>query len=111
MKQDELTVTINGQIWQVQFVTRRHMKRKHYGDCDWDHKVIRVRKDVSPLNVLDTLIHEVRHAQHPVLYEAEEFITTTSTELAKVIAASGIVDIKVGRKQTKRNKRNRRDKK
>ena len=90
---DEVTVTIRGETWRIVFTTLRTMPKKTWGDCDRVKKVIRVRKDLSPVNMLDTLIHEIRHAQHPILFEAEEFITDTSTEIAKVLLLTGFVSV------------------
>jgi len=77
--------------WTIQFCSRSHMPKKTWGVCNRDKRLIRVRQDLCELNFLDTLIHEVRHAQHPVLFEAEEFISDTSTELAAALLATGRV--------------------
>ena len=66
-------------------------RRKVWGLCVWDERTIYVRRDLSYRNVLDTLIHEMRHAQHPVAFEAEEWIDTTSTELADGLIYTGVV--------------------
>jgi hypothetical protein len=84
-------VILGGELWTIKFVKRKDMPKKTWGDCDWDRKIIRVRKDLSPLNVLDTLIHEARHGQHQIMFEAEEFIDSTSTELAKILYEVGMV--------------------
>ena len=86
----DATVKLGGLEWQIRFVTKRQMPRKTWGDCNRVKKVIRVRKDLSPKNVLDTLIHEMRHAQHPVMFEAEEFINETSTEIADGLVKTGM---------------------
>ena len=79
---EPLSIVLGGETWSLIFTTRRNMPRKTWGDCDRRKRVIRVRRDLSPQNTLDTLIHELRHAQHPIMFEAEEFIDHTSTELA-----------------------------
>ena len=79
------TIKISDNEWTVHLVTIKDMPKKTWGDCNYDKRIIRVRKDLSRKNFLDTLIHEVRHAQHPVLFEAEHFIDTTSTEIAAAI--------------------------
>lgn len=78
-------VTLGGEQWTLVFTTRRTMPKKTWGDCDRFARRIRVRRDLSPKNFLDTLIHELRHAQHPVMFEAEEFINSTSTEIAEAL--------------------------
>jgi Zn-dependent peptidase ImmA (M78 family) len=84
-------ITLGGETWTVRWVTRKQMPKNDWGHCFWDEKLILVRKDLSLQNRLDTLIHELRHAQHKVMFEAEEFIDSTSTELAIGILASGIL--------------------
>lgn len=97
-------MTIRGNEWKVKLVTRRDMPRNHWGDCDWDKRVIRVRRDLSPKNFLDTLIHEVRHAQHEICYEAENYISWTSTNLAEIILATELVKVFTGKKCRNGNK-------
>ena len=82
--------------WTIQFTTRRQMPKKTWGDCNRKLRRIRVRVDLSEQNMLDTLIHEIRHAQHPVMFEAEEFISDTSTEIAVALIATGRVFAFVG---------------
>lgn len=86
----ELAVTLGGERWLLRLVNRRQMPSRTWGDCNRATKVIRVRYDLSDRNFLDTLIHELRHAQHPIMFEAEEFITDTSTEIAAVLTAVGV---------------------
>jgi hypothetical protein len=77
--------------WAVSFETKRQMPQKTWGICNRKTRILRVRQDLCEVNFLDTLIHELRHAQHPVLFEAEEFISDTSTELAIALLATGRV--------------------
>ncbi len=77
--------------WEVLFATRSQMPKATWGDCNRKKKRLRVRTDLSDLNFLDTMIHEIRHAQHPVMFEAEEFISDTSTEIARILLESGRV--------------------
>lgn len=86
-------VKLRDQWWKIEFHTRRSMPRGVWGDCNIKTNVIRVRRDLSPKNFVDTLIHEVRHAQHPVLFEAEAFISDTSTEIAEALIAAGAVSV------------------
>jgi hypothetical protein len=88
----DTVVKLGGESWEIRFVRRRDLPKDRVGECDWNSRVIRVRKDLCRKTVLDTLIHEMRHAQHPVMFEAEEFITNTSTELAIGLIATGLVD-------------------
>ncbi len=95
--EDEIEVTIRDRKWKIQFVDRRAMPRKTWGDCNRHKQVIRVRKDLSAINFLDTLIHELRHAQHDVMFEAEEFIDSTSTELAEILLQTRRIFVNHGR--------------
>ena len=77
--------------WTVRFENKRQMPQKTWGVCNRKTRLIRCREDLCEVNFLDTLIHELRHAQHPVMFEAEEFISDTSTELAIALLATGRV--------------------
>lgn len=77
--------------WTVRFENKRQMPQKTWGVCNRGKRLIRCREDLCEVNFLDTLIHELRHAQHPVMFEAEEFISDTSTELAIALLATGRV--------------------
>lgn len=86
----DATVTLGGEEWQIKFVRRGHPKipKTKWGICDRINRIIYIRKDLSRRNVLDTLLHEMRHSQHPVLFEAEHFVNWTSTELADGLIAT-----------------------
>lgn len=90
----DAAVTLGGVEWHIKFVRRNHpaMRGKKWGLCDWTNKIIYVRKDLSRRNVLDTLLHEMRHSQHEVIFEAESYVNWTSTELADGLIATGIVE-------------------
>jgi hypothetical protein len=99
---NEIAVTIQKEAWMIKFVSIRQMPKKTWGDCDWGRRIIRVRHDLSPKNFLDTLIHEIRHAQHPVMFEAESFVTTTSTEIAQILMATGKIEVRNKRQRSTR---------
>lgn len=88
------TRDMNGKVWTVNFTTRQTMPKKTYGTCDRVARVIKVRKDLSDITVLDTLLHELLHANNEILFEAEEFVTALATSLAKSLLQSGMVEIK-----------------
>lgn len=75
-------------------VTRRQLPKKSWGSCNYDKRLILIRRDLSHRNMLDTMLHEFRHALHPILFCAEDWISDTSTELADALLASGLVTIK-----------------
>lgn len=86
-------VVLGGELWNIKFVRRHQLPKgwQDYGYCDWDKRTIYVRKDRCKRAVVDTLIHEMRHAQHPVLFEAEDFVNRTSTEITNGLLATGII--------------------
>tara|TARA_R100001086_G_C11758239_1_gene237336 strand:+ start:441 stop:737 length:297 start_codon:yes stop_codon:yes gene_type:complete len=88
------TVILGKQPWDIRFVTRRQMPRKScWGLCKWNDRTILVRRDLCAKNVLDTLLHEMRHGQHEIMFEAESFIDLTSTELAEGLIKTGVVKV------------------
>lgn len=87
----DTTVTLGGEEWEIRFVRRRDLPKRWLGSCDREKRLIMVRKDVCLRTMLDTLIHEMRHAQHPVLFEAEGYVNWTSTELAVGLIKAGVV--------------------
>jgi len=89
---NDFLTTLGGIPWQIKWTTRKQMPKDTWGLCDWKTKTILVRKDLSKRNRLDTLLHEMRHAQHPITYEAESWIDSTSTELADGLISSGLID-------------------
>jgi hypothetical protein len=95
LKPKNVELILGDDLWTVEFVRRNampsHNGRPAVGLCYWDDKRILVRKDLCTLSVLDTFIHEMRHAQHPVMFEAESFIEDTSTELARGLIAAGFI--------------------
>jgi hypothetical protein len=93
LKMKNCDVILGGDIWTVEFVRKKDLARDTLGECCWGKRRIRVRKDLCAATILDTLIHEMRHAQHPVMFEAESFIDRTSTELAKGLIKTGIVNV------------------
>jgi hypothetical protein len=83
-----IEVKLNNEAWEVHLVDKGEMPAKTWGDCCLSRRRIRVRRDLSEANVLDTLIHELRHALEPFL--AEEFVDSTSTTLSQALTACGV---------------------
>ena len=84
----EVKIQIAGNEWTIKFTSAASMPRKTWGDCDWKLKEIRVRDDLGAENFLDTIVHEVIHAQDERLFEAEDHVTARATEIAKALIAS-----------------------
>jgi len=91
-KPNDCELKLGSETWQLRFVTKGQLPKNWWGRCRPDKKLIEVRYDLSRKNVLDVLIHEMRHAQHPVMFEAETFIDETSTQLAEGIIKTGLLD-------------------
>ena len=88
-KPPAIDCTLGGREWRIEFVTRRKLP-KHCGACYWDKRLILVRYDQPPIDILDTLLHECHHALTPMHFYAEKWITQTSTELADVLDRLGV---------------------
>ena len=82
----------NGERWTIEFVNKDTIPVKTWGDCNNKTKVIRVRTDLSDLNVLDTFLHEMLHASNYLCF-SEEFVTQTATQMARALLKSGLVEI------------------
>ncbi len=63
---------------------------KDLGACYWDKRLILVRYDQPPKDIVDTLIHECQHALSEIHFAAEAWIDQTSTELADVLDRLGV---------------------
>ncbi len=91
---ETIKTQINGNQWTIYLLTRRQWKREQlpeetWGWCDRFAKTIHVRRDLSKETVLDTLVHELIHAENELLFEAEEVVTRMGTDIAKALLATG----------------------
>lgn len=82
----------NGERWTIDFVKKDAIPIKTWGDCNNKTKVIRVRTDLSDVNVLDTFLHEMLHASNYLCF-SEEFVTQTATQMARALLKSGLVKV------------------
>jgi hypothetical protein len=83
----EFKIKIDDDSWTIRFVTMRELGGKKWGDCDHENRIIRIYKNLKSFDRMDTLIHEVRHAQAP--HETEDHINRTSTEIAVALESAG----------------------
>jgi hypothetical protein len=88
-KPPAIDCTLGGREWRIEFVTRSRLP-KDLGACYWDKRLILVRYDQSPKDIVDTLIHECQHALSEIHFAAEAWIDQTSTELADVLDRLGV---------------------
>lgn len=90
---ESVRTKINGLEWEIHLLTYRQWKRKKlppktWGICDRETRTISVRVDLSKQTFLDTLLHELIHAENELLFEAEECVTRMGTDLAKALLAT-----------------------
>jgi hypothetical protein len=80
---------INGRTWRVQFVEARAMG-KDWGRCPHPpgrHPTLEIRRSLKGINMLDTLVHEVLHAQRVEL--DEQAVEETGSAIAKALWRAG----------------------
>jgi len=91
---DELTkIKLGDKTWRLSFVEAKDLPKKCWGDCSPDKRLMRVRtcESLSDQHWLDTLIHEQLHAAlWPI---SEEWVAQTATEIARVLLATGRIEI------------------
>lgn len=88
----DAVVPLGGRDWNIRFVRRKDLPSPRYmGLCNRESLELLIYKRLPQFDLLDTLIHECRHAQNRVLFEAEEFIDETSTELARAILKTRVL--------------------
>lgn len=70
-------VYVGDRRWTIQHV---RYPRDRDGDCDWSRRVIRIAANLSGIQFLDALLHELLHARFPDLAEdvVEEFASTAA---------------------------------
>lgn len=90
---ESVETVINGSVWTINLLTYRQWKKKRlpqktWGLCNRSSKTITVRIDLSKQSFLDTLLHELIHAQNELLFEAEETVTRMGTDIAKALLAT-----------------------
>ena len=83
-----MQVRVRGHKWELVFMER--LPSGAAGECDdvsTPRKAIWVATQQKPIDILDTVIHELLHAALPDL--CEETILETATDLAKILARLG----------------------
>ena len=73
------SVTVRGKPWTVQWLPKID-DLGSLGLCTWDYEVIGIKLDQPPKEVLDTVIHEMLHAEFPKM--SEEDVARTASEIA-----------------------------
>ena len=93
---ETIKTKLNGKPWTIHLLTRRQWKRQQlpeetWGWCNRFERTIHVRRDLAAETVLDTLVHELIHAENELLFEAEETVTRMGTDIARALIATGRV--------------------
>jgi len=84
--EEEITIRINNKNWKIKIVKSTDMSPFTLGECDdpkYAKPQIWVKRSQKPLDLMDTLIHEVLHAVRPEL--SEEAVLSTATTIAKAL--------------------------
>ncbi len=97
---ESVKTKINGCEWTINLLTYRQwnakrLPKKTWGVCNRQTKTISVRVDLSKQTFLDTLLHELIHAQNELLFEAEETVTRMGTDIARALLATDRVFVSV----------------
>lgn len=77
-----IRTTIRDQVWRVEFANIGDFGHCEYGSCRRTRR-IRLSPSQSDADLLDTVIHEMIHAQDWDL--SEEAVTQRATEIATVL--------------------------
>ncbi len=84
--EEEITLKINNKIWKIRIVKSTEMSPYSLGECDdpkYAKPEIWVKRSQKPIDLMDTIIHEVLHAIRPEL--SEEAVLETATTVAKAL--------------------------
>lgn len=84
--EEEITIRINNKNWKIKIVKSTDMSPFTLGECDdpkYAKPQIWVKRSQKPLDLMDTVIHEVLHAVRPEL--SEEAVLDTATTIAKAL--------------------------
>jgi hypothetical protein len=84
--EEEITLKINKKTWKIRIVKSTEMSPSSLGECDdpkYAKPEIWVKRSQKPIDLMDTIIHEVLHAIRPEL--SEEAVLETATTVAKAL--------------------------
>jgi hypothetical protein len=84
--EEEINIRINKKNWKIKIVKSTEMSPFSLGECDdptTSKPEIWVKRTQKPIDLMDTIIHEVLHAVRPEL--SEEAVLDTATTIAKVL--------------------------
>lgn len=84
--EEEITLKINKKHWKIKIVKSTDLSSYSDGECDHPANAkpeIWVKRSLKPIDLMDTIIHEVIHAVRPEL--SEEAVLETATTIAKTL--------------------------
>jgi hypothetical protein len=84
--EEEVKLKINKKTWKIKIVKSTDLPPSTLGECDhpgYAKPEIWVKRNQKPLDLMDTVIHEVLHAVRPEL--SEEAVLDTATVIAKAL--------------------------
>jgi len=84
--EEEITIKINKKNWKIKIVKSTELSPSTCGECDdpkYAKPEIWVKRSLTPIDLMDTVIHEVLHAIRPEL--SEEAVLETATTVAKAL--------------------------
>lgn len=92
----DTTETISGRRWRIRFVPQSKMPKDEHGRpldgrCDWESGTIQINKAQSHRDLICTLLHEIKHASCPMLYEAESFVTALSETETRILVRTRMI--------------------
>ena len=82
-------VMIEGRLWAIIPSPRKAMESpQHDGQCDYDNQTIQIYSRLSLHEALETVIHEVMHAQQPDIHE--DAIARRAKEITRALIKTGL---------------------
>jgi len=84
--EEEITIKIKDKNWKIKIVKSTEMSPTSLGECDDPARSkpeIWVKRTQKPIDLMDTIIHEVLHAVRPEL--SEDAVLDTATTIAKAL--------------------------
>lgn len=84
--EEEVTIRINKKNWKIKIVKSAELPNNILGECDdpkYSKPEIWVKRSLKPLDLMDTIIHEVVHAVRPEL--SEEAVIQTANAISKAL--------------------------
>lgn len=77
----DLRCRIGGKSWKIKFLPSKILRDD--GACSKRRQVIKVHQSLSGKKLLETVIHEVLHAEHWQI--DEEYVNVTAADLARIL--------------------------